>query len=144
MANRAETSTAWPDHDRLAELLYAGITETKPFDGFLKALRTAVDAESSTLIIERQRRDRPGAIYSATASEERIARYNALYAEDPFIDLPLGKVTTLAELVGEEGFSRSEFMTGSGWQAPPLRIQMPPWHCPECRLRSCFLHRSIG
>ncbi|MDH4984675.1 helix-turn-helix transcriptional regulator [Aminobacter anthyllidis] len=111
--------TVIPDHDRLVELLYAGISEASPFDSFLKALRAAVDAESSTLIIERQRRDRPGAIYSGAASEERIARYNALYKQDPFIDLPLGKVTTLAELVGEEGFSHSEFMTnfmtGSGW-----------------------------
>ena len=119
MADRAETPAVGPAHDRLVELLYAGISEASPFDGFLKALRAAVDAESSTLIIERQRRDRPGAIYSGVASEERIARYNALYKQDPFIDLPLGKVTTLAELVGEEGFSHSEFMTsfmtGSGW-----------------------------
>ncbi|WP_395447833.1 helix-turn-helix transcriptional regulator [Aminobacter sp. UC22_36] len=119
MADRAEAHGAGPDHDRLVALLYAGISEASPFDGFLKALRATVDAESSTLIIERQRRDRPGAIYSGAASEERIARYNALYKQDPFIDLPLGTVTTLAELVGEEGFSRSEFMTGfmtgSGW-----------------------------
>ncbi|MBE1204069.1 helix-turn-helix transcriptional regulator [Aminobacter carboxidus] len=119
MADRAEAPAVGPAHDRLVELLYAGISEARPFDGFLKALRAAVDAESSTLIIERQRRDRPGAIYSGAASEERIARYNALYRQDPFIDLPLGKVTTLAELVGEEGFSHSEFMTsfmtGSGW-----------------------------
>ncbi|MBT1154709.1 helix-turn-helix transcriptional regulator [Aminobacter anthyllidis] len=119
MADRAEAQGAVPDHDQLVVLLYAGISEASPFDGFLKALRAAVDAESSTLIIERQRRDRPGAIYSGAASEERIARYNALYKQDPFIDLPLGKVTTLAELVGEEGFSHSEFMTnfmtGSGW-----------------------------
>jgi len=117
VADRAEGVT--PGHDRLVELLYAGISEAKPFDIFLKGLRSSVDAESSTLIIERQRRDRPGAIYSGAASDERIARYNALYTQDPFIDLPLGKVTTLAELVGEEGFSRSEFMTsfmtGSGW-----------------------------
>jgi DNA-binding CsgD family transcriptional regulator len=119
VADRAEVSGAAPDHDRLVELLYAGIGEAKPFDSFLKGLRASVDAESSTLIIERQRRDRPGAIYSGAASEERIARYNDLYTQDPFIDLPLGKVTTLAELVGEGGFSRSEFMTsfmtGSGW-----------------------------
>ncbi len=119
MADRAQAQGAVPDHDRLVESLYAGISEESPFDSFLKGLRAAVDAESSTLIIERQRRDRPGAIYSGAASEERIARYNALYRQDPFIDLPLGKVTTLAELVGEEGFSHSEFMTsfmtGSGW-----------------------------
>ena len=119
MADRADSSGTTSDHDRLVELLYAGIGEATPFDGFLRALRVAVDAESSTLIIERQRRDRPGAIYSGAASEERIARYNALYTQDPFIDLPLGKVTTLAELVGEDGFSRTEFMTsfmtGSGW-----------------------------
>jgi DNA-binding CsgD family transcriptional regulator len=119
VADRAQAQGAVPDHDRLVESLYAGISEESPFDSFLKGLRAAVDAESSTLIIERQRRDRPGAIYSGAASEERIARYNALYRQDPFIDLPLGKVTTLAELVGEEGFSHSEFMTsfmtGSGW-----------------------------
>jgi len=119
VANRSDVPGATPDHDRLVELLYAGISDEKPFDSFLKGLRSSVDAESSTLIIERQRRDRPGAIYSGAASEERIARYSDLYTQDPFIDLPLGKVTTLAELVGEEGFSHSEFMTsfmtGSGW-----------------------------
>ncbi|WP_378947208.1 helix-turn-helix transcriptional regulator [Mesorhizobium sp. ANAO-SY3R2] len=116
---QVESPAGRPDHDRLVELIYAGINEARPFGSFLKALRVAVDAESSTLIIERQRRDRPGAIYSGAASEARVARYNALYTEDPFIDLPPGKVTTLAEHVSEEVISRSEFMTGfmtgSGW-----------------------------
>lgn len=119
MSGFADHAAIGCSHDRLVELLYIGISEAKPFDGFLKALRLAVDAESSTLIIERQRRDRPGAIYSGAASEQRIARYNELYTEDPFIDLPPGKVTTLAELVGEDGYSRTEFlagfMAGSGW-----------------------------
>ncbi|MEO5326586.1 helix-turn-helix transcriptional regulator [Mesorhizobium sp. CC13] len=119
MRNEAGDPPGGPGHDRLVELLYAGIGETKPFDSFLKALRLAVDAESSTLIIERQRRDRPGAIYSGAAPEERIARYSVLYAEDPFIDLPPGKVTTLAEHVGEDVIARSDFMkgfmAGSGW-----------------------------
>lgn len=96
--------------EALLRRLYAGATEDKPFDGFLNALRMAVDADSATLIIERQRRDRPGAFFSSHAFPGRITAYRQFFAQDPFCNLSLRGATTIAEHLGDEQVHASPFM----------------------------------
>lgn len=98
------------DFDALLRQLYAGITEPKPFNTFLNGLRTAVDADSSTLIIERQRRDRPGGIFSSLATPARLSTYRQFFTRDPFCNLALGRAVTIAEHLGAAEVHRSPFM----------------------------------
>jgi len=99
-----------PQYEALLGLLCEGATTTPPFAGFLNALRDWLSADGATLLIERQRRDWPGLILSAGGTPERIAHYREMFTQDPFADLPAGKVVTLREHLGEAQFASSPFM----------------------------------
>lgn len=95
----------------LITALYAGPLETEPFAGFLSAILPWLGANASVILVERQRRDRPGAILSSGAvTPEGAQRYLDHFREDPFIDLPVGKVTTLHEHLGAARAARDEFV----------------------------------
>jgi|KBSSwiStaDraftv2_1062776.scaffolds.fasta_scaffold01758_17 DNA-binding CsgD family transcriptional regulator len=99
-----------PHYEQLIGLLYEGATEAQPFTRFLDALREWLSADRATMLLERQRRDWPGVIFSADGKSERINHYRNLFAQDPFKDLPAGEVVTLCEHLGQEAFERSTFM----------------------------------
>lgn len=99
-----------PQYEALIGLLCEGVTETRPFARFLDALRGWLAADGTTLLIERQRRDWPGLILSSGGNPDRIEHYRKVFTEDPFFDLPLGRVVTLREHLGEAAFAQSSFM----------------------------------
>lgn len=91
--------------------LGAGPAEDKPFGSFLAALRAWLRADAAVILIERQRRDRPGVIFSSgSVTPEGAADYLGHFKEDPFIDLPPGHVTTLHEHLGPARAAQSEFL----------------------------------
>ena len=82
--------------------LYAGIGEVRPWLGFLEALAKWMDSTFATLII-----NAPGTSYPATnltpgGSEDFVDNYSrALFADDPFRDLPDGQVVSYAEAMAK-------------------------------------------
>lgn len=99
-----------PQYEKLLGLLYEGATEDQPFTRFLDGLREWLSADRATMLVERQRRDWPGVIFSADGKSERIRHYRNMFAQDPFKDLPAGQVVTLCEYLGRAEFERSAFM----------------------------------
>lgn len=99
-----------PHYEQLIGLLYEGAADEQPFTRFLAALREWLGADRATMLVERQRRDWPGVIFSADGKSARIEHYRNLFAQDPFKDLPAGQVVTLCEHLGREEFERSAFM----------------------------------
>lgn len=95
----------------LIAALYDGPLEDEPFASFLARLRAWLGGNAAVILIERQRRDRPGVILASGAITPAGSRdYLEHFKDDPFIDLPQGKVTTLHEHLGAALSERSEFV----------------------------------
>jgi len=93
----------------LIGLVYQGPLEERPWSGFLGALRLAMSAVSTTLVLRPAHSDSPGLILVEGGSSEGLANYRAgLFMADPFVGLPPGKVVTLHEIMPLEEFEKTE------------------------------------
>lgn len=113
-------------YDRLIGALYQGPLENIPWQTFLPLCRELFDAEVISLtlrppaegdrgVIINQLRPAPGADASLSVQLadpndwQALAYREQFFALDPFVNLPPGKVVTLAELVPDAELRRSEF-----------------------------------
>ncbi len=98
------------DKDQVAALAYEGAMEPAPFGQFLEALRDWLEADASTILIERRSRQFPAIILSCGGTPSGLERYReAFFRDDPFVDLEPGRLCTLHEHLGAEGVQRSSF-----------------------------------
>lgn len=98
------------DREGVVALAYEGAMEPQPFARFLEALRDWLAADAATILIERRSRQLPAIMLNcggAPAGEERYRL--ASFRDDPFVDLALGRSTTLHEHLGFEGVAGSQF-----------------------------------
>jgi DNA-binding CsgD family transcriptional regulator len=90
-------------------LVYEGPLESRPWAGFLAALRETLDAVATTLVLRPAHTDRAGLILTDGGSGEGIALYrDGLFMTDPFVSLPPGKVVALHEIIPLAEFERTE------------------------------------
>jgi DNA-binding CsgD family transcriptional regulator len=93
----------------LIGLLYQGPLEERPWAGFLGALRHAMGAVCTTLVLRPAQGDSPGLILVEGGSSEGIELYrDGLFMADPFVALPPGKVIALHEIMPLEEFEQTE------------------------------------
>lgn len=130
----------------LIDLIYEGATEALPWQQSLERLREALGASYATLILRPAKPGAPGFMVNAGAvSTWAVDAYEGtFYALDPFIDLPLGEVHTVTEILGEEGWRESAFY--QQFNAPLdifhiLGADIPGPDGDQCRLR---ISRSHG
>lgn len=84
----------------LVGLIYEGALEDRPWGGFLGALRHAMGAVATTLVLRPAHTDRAGLILTEGGSSEGIALYrDGLFMADPFVALPPGRVVALHEII---------------------------------------------
>lgn len=117
---------ALADYDRLLTALYAGPLETTPWQSFLPLCRELFDAKVISLtlrppavgdrgVILNQLRPQPGSdaavsVQLADPDDWEVLIYREqFFALDPFVNLPLGKVVTLQELMPDDELRGSEF-----------------------------------
>ena len=112
-------------HDQLVDAVYAGAMEDTPWETFLPLLREILDARVVSLVLRppaeddaglilNHRRPEPGEPTSddilAAPDEWQVTAYTErFFAIDPFVNLPLGQVVTLEELVPASELQDSEF-----------------------------------
>lgn len=91
--------------------LYSGPLEEKPFHTFLTHLREALSGNYATLLLRPPREGDMGVVLNAVlASSDAYTSYGETYfALDPFVDLPLGKVMTISEVLSPEMLEASEY-----------------------------------
>ena len=93
----------------LIGLVYQGPLEERPWAGFLGALRHAMGAVATTLVLRPAHGDSPGLILTEGGSSEGIALYrDGLFMADPFVALPPGKVVALHEIMPLADFEQTE------------------------------------
>ncbi len=98
---------------QLVEILYQGPLETIPWQAFLNAIKRQLDVEGAILILRHPSESDLGAIvtegFSELESRRETIYSEGLYAMDPFLNLPQGKVVTLEEHIGNDALINSEF-----------------------------------
>lgn len=97
------------EYDRLVRLLYEGVGEATPWREFLEQLRARLDSNYVTMILRPPAPDQSWQVVFAGEARPEIAEtYNSFfYAVDPFVNLPVGRVMTVEEVVNEEDWLRS-------------------------------------
>lgn len=94
----------------LARTLYAGVIETPPWQSFLREIRRQTDSKSTLVMLSP-----PGSAAVSLISvvggqpDVNIAYRDQLFALDPFVHLPEGRVTTLHEFVGAAALERNDY-----------------------------------
>lgn len=84
----------------LIGLVYEAPFEERPWAGFLGALRHAMGAVATTLVLRPAQTDRAGLILTEGGSSEGIALYReGLFMADPFVALPPRTVVALHEIM---------------------------------------------
>lgn len=111
--------------DRLVERLYGGLTQSPPWEDFLRALADATGATFATLIIGRgQKID---AHVTPDVDPRRLKAYQQLSQTDPFVGLPEGKVVAFRDFVRQIPPSFRDFMDVSRTgQILGVDLQRPP------------------
>ena len=94
----------------LLGLIYEGPLEPVPWQSFLARFKEVMNASVTTLVLRPPSEGSQGVVLNDGGVLDVIASYNErLYALDPFVDLPLGKVLGLHEFVGTEQLLESDF-----------------------------------
>ncbi|MEH6550483.1 MAG: helix-turn-helix transcriptional regulator [Pseudomonadales bacterium] len=114
------------EFDRLVESVYAGTIESTPWESFLNLFRQAMDAKVISLVLRPPAADDAGLILNhrralpdedkdcsqglANTDEWPVTAYKEhFYSLDPFVNLPLGAVVTLDELLPLSELTQSVF-----------------------------------
>jgi DNA-binding CsgD family transcriptional regulator len=124
--------------------IYQGMVENVPWSGFLWQLRGLLGANWVTLILRPPSGSIPARIINAgptgvTIAEGQWTSFN-VFAIDPMIDLPIGRMMTVEEMIGDTNWLTCEFY--KLFVAPyDIRYLMgTDIHTDEgvdCRLRIC-------
>jgi DNA-binding CsgD family transcriptional regulator/PAS domain-containing protein len=100
------------DYDALVGALYAGPLEPVPWRAFLGLLRDALSAFAVTMILRPPRAGDTGLVHNAGGAQKWESAYaQRFFALDPFVDLPLGRVVRLSEMMADEALEASAFYT---------------------------------
>jgi DNA-binding CsgD family transcriptional regulator/PAS domain-containing protein len=110
MTRARDASDREDGFEALLDAVYAAPLEPVPWQGLLARLRDELDALAATLILRPPTPEDPGLLLT----EGGAARWTASYQEryfvlDPFVDLPLGEVVALDEVVPLAELLASEF-----------------------------------
>ncbi len=107
--------TASPEQlDTMIDQLYAGIDEQPPWHSFLRQLCEQLDADIGFLILRSPVPGDTGLLLSHGLPAALLNKPNNIYSEglyalDPFVNLPEGKVVALDELQTLDALRSSEF-----------------------------------
>jgi DNA-binding CsgD family transcriptional regulator len=131
--------------DELSELIglvYEGPLEPVPWRTSLQALRERLRANHVTLILRSSTRHDPGMYVNAgdVTTEGYVSYATQYFSLDPFVGLPVEKVMTVLELLGEARWLQSplyrDFLSQYGiFHVMGVDIRTPEGE--ECRLRVC-------
>lgn len=101
------------DLKSLSELLQhleRGITQPRQWDRFLELLAQHLRASVTALVLRPVAEGEAGVMHLWGVSAEGLAAYaHRYFAFDPFVQLPLGRVVMLDEMVASDALERSEF-----------------------------------
>lgn len=101
-----QTDSSFSD---LIGAIYQGAIEEQPWQAFLSQLRELMTAVNTTLVLRPPSAQGTGVLLTDGGSLESIASYNeSLFVFDPFVDLQVGEVKTLLELIDEDDLLDSE------------------------------------
>jgi len=119
-ANTRQSMSA-DDVSSLLLHLYRGITETPPWQSWLGDLRRHLHADCAILLLRKPAADDLGVIVTDGLDESTRAPANPyatdFHAQDPFVNLPPGKVVSLADYLPPAELRNSDFYA----------IGMAPW-----------------
>lgn len=94
----------------LVRTLYAGVIETPPWESFLQAIRHETASQSTVIMLLPPGSAAINLISTVGGRSEVTSAYRGqLFALDPFVNLPEGRVITLHEFVGDRELERNDF-----------------------------------
>jgi DNA-binding CsgD family transcriptional regulator len=105
--------------DELIDSIYEGAMQEKPWQTFMPLFRQLLDADGVSLILRPPAKDNRGLILNSrrdqqqskfTSDEWPVTSYKEhFFALDPFINLPIGQIVSIEELVPAEKLLESEY-----------------------------------
>ena len=94
----------------LVRALYAGVIETPPWESFLQAIRHETSSMSTMIMLSPPGSAAINLISIVGGRSEVTSAYRGqLFALDPFVNLPEGRVITLHEFVGERDLEHNDY-----------------------------------
>ncbi len=94
----------------LVRRLYAGVIETPPWEGFLHGIRREMDCKATLIMLMPPGSAVVNLISVVGGQSEVTSAYRGqLFALDPFVNLPEGRVITLHEFVGACELEQNEY-----------------------------------
>ncbi|KZX58876.1 hypothetical protein A3709_18010 [Halioglobus sp. HI00S01] len=110
------------DYDELIGLIYQGPLEEQPWQTALPALREMLDVQVVSLVLRPPAVGDPGLILNSVRPEgadapalaspddwELTAYRDEFFSLDPFVNLPLEKVTALEDILPDEALTASDY-----------------------------------
>ena len=119
----------------LLEALFGGLLHAEPWSEFLRRLADQAGATYATLLLTGPGFDAPGTIVTPDANPRTAEDYaEGMFAADPFVGLPEGKVVTFAEFVENVDPAFQHFLETSG-SGQILGVDLRTSAGSEARLR---------
>ena len=101
-----------PSHEDILSALYEGPLSDVPWHDFARLLREAMEAIAVTLFLRPPREGDAGVMINEPGVPKWESAYtDSLFSVDPFVDLPLGEVVTVEDLMPLEDYVASRFYT---------------------------------
>ncbi len=101
-----------PDREKILETLYEGPLSEVPWHDFARLLRLAMDAIAVTLFLKPPREGDPGIMINEPGIPKWESAYtDSYFSMDPFVDLPLGKVVRVDDIMPMEDYVARRFYT---------------------------------
>lgn len=94
----------------LVRQLYAGVIETPPWEGFLQGIRREMGCKATLIMLMPPGSAVVNLISVVGGQSEVTSAYRGqLFALDPFVNLPEGRVITLHEFVGARALEHNDY-----------------------------------
>lgn len=103
------------DYSELLKKLYDGALEASPWQSFLTAVKEVLNLQACFLFLRYPTHTDGGLMFTSgtiqpvTPENPSNIYTEGYFAADPLVNLPVGKVVNLDELIDREQFDRSEF-----------------------------------
>jgi len=92
---------------QLLDTLFASVLDEPPWLSFLEALERLLPCHFCTMMLRKPRDGDPGVVISTShGTEAMLVMQQRLYRDSPFLELPEGKVCSLAETISDAELRR--------------------------------------
>lgn len=140
IAKRAlEDNLGCVDHNRMVLSIYQGLNGSEPWRDTVRHLAVHMNSSSAIVVVRPSTATDLGFLVCEPRNPEIEDAYRAhFWMQDPFLELPIGRVLTIDEHLGAESWLASDFyqrLIGEGGSRYGMGINLVSENGTVCRIR---------